>query len=175
MKILQYILGIIAFLVIAFFLLGLIKQDVNYDCEIMVDKPLAEAWAVSQDESKMADWLDGFQKVEPISGTQGTVGAVADVHFITDSKDMVIRETITDIKPNESIAMMFTSDFMDMDYKLKMTAVDGKTKISSSTTAEGNGMFSKSLMAIMSGSIKTQEETNLANLKRTIENNTKEY
>ncbi|NNF85563.1 MAG: SRPBCC family protein, partial [Winogradskyella sp.] len=45
MKILQYILGIIAFLVIAFFLLGLIKQDVNYDCEIMVDKPLAEAWA----------------------------------------------------------------------------------------------------------------------------------
>ncbi|MBT8376493.1 MAG: SRPBCC family protein, partial [Bacteroidia bacterium] len=79
MKILQYILGIIAFLVIAFFLLGLIKQDVNYDCEIMVDKPLAEAWAVSQDESKMADWLDGFQKVEPISGTQGTVGAVADV------------------------------------------------------------------------------------------------
>ena len=175
MKIIKYILGILAFLIIAFFLLGLIKQDVNYDCEIMVDKPLTEAWAVSQDESKMADWLDGFQKVEPVSGTQGTVGAVADVHFITDGQDMVIRETITDIKPNESIAMTFTSDFMDMDYKLKMTAVDSKTKISSSTTAEGNGMFSKSLMAIMSGSIKNQEETNLANLKRTIENNTKEY
>jgi len=175
MKILKYVLGILAFLIVAFLLLGLIKSEVNYDCEIMVDKPLAEAWAVSQDESKMADWLDGFQKVEPVSGTQGTVGAVSDVYFVSDGQDMVIRETITDIKPNESIAMTFTSDFMNMDYKLKMTAVGGKTKISSSTTAEGNGMFSKALMAIMSGSIKTQEETNLANLKRTIENNSNDY
>jgi len=84
MKYLKYILGILAILVIVFFLLGLIKPELSYECEITVDKSLAESWAVSQDEGKMSDWLPGFQKVEPVSGTPGTVGAVADVYFITD-------------------------------------------------------------------------------------------
>ena len=175
MKYLKYILGILAILIIAFFLLGLIKPELAYECEIMVDKPLAESWAVSQDEKKMSDWLDGFQKIEHVSGSPGTVGAISDVYFITDGQEMTIRETITDIVPDESISMLFTSDFMDMDYKLTMNSVDGKTKISSSTTCEGNGMVSKSLIALIGNSIKTQEETNLTNLKKTIEKNSKDY
>lgn len=175
MKYLKYILGILGILIIGFFLLGLIKSEISYECEIMVDKPLAESWAVSQDEEKLADWLDGFQKVEHVSGTPGTVGAVADVYFITEGQEMVIRETITEIVPDESISMSFKSDFMVMDYILRMKPVDGKTKMSSSTTAMGQGMVSKSMMALMGGSIKKQEETNLARLKETIENNSKDY
>jgi carbon monoxide dehydrogenase subunit G len=156
-------------LVVGFFLLGLIKPELSYECEIMVDKPLAESWAISQDEEKMPDWLPGFQKIEHVSGSPGTVGAISDVYFITDGQEMTIRETITDIVPDESISMSFASDFMVMDYKLTMTAIDGKTKLSSNTTAVGNGMVSKSLMALMGNTFKTQEETNLTNLKKTIE------
>lgn len=175
MKYLKYILGIVAILLIGFFLLGLIKPELAYECEVMVDKPLAESYAVSQDPEKMSDWLIGFQKIEHVSGTPGTVGAVSDVYFMEGGQEMIIRETITDIVPNESIAMSFASDFMDMDYTIRMTPMDGKTKISSSTTAIGNGMFSKSLMALIGSSIKTQEETNLASLKKTIESNSKNY
>lgn len=175
MKILKYILGILALLVILFILLGVFKSQVAYDYEIMVDKPLAESWAVSQDEEKMADWLDGFQKIEHVSGTPNSVGAVSDVYFITDGQEMTIRETITEIIPDESVSMIFTSDFMTMEYTLKMESEGEKTKISTKTVAFGDGMFSKSLMALMSGAIKAQEETNLANLKRTIEENSKNY
>ena len=175
MKYLKYILGIMAILVIIFLLIGIIKPDASYDCEIMVDKPLEESWSVTQDEEKMSEWLEGFQKVEQVSGTSGTVGAVSNVYFITDGQEMTIKETITDIKPNESIEMLFESDFMNMDYKLKMASVNGKTKINSSTNAKGNGMFSKSIMALMGSSLKTQEETNLTNLKKTIEANSKNY
>ena len=175
MKYIKYILGILAVLVIGFFLLGLVKSEISYDCETTVNKPLAESWAVCQDEDKLGDWLEGFQKVEHISGTPGTIGAVSDVYFITDGQEMTIRETITELVPNESMSMLFSSDFMDMDYTIAMKSVDGKTKINSSTTCKGNGMVSKSLMAMMGGSMKTQEETNLANLKKTIEENTKNY
>ncbi len=175
MKYLKYGLGIIAILVIIFLLIGFIKPDVSYDCEIMVDKPIEESWKVTQDEKKMSEWLEGFQKVEQVSGTPGTVGAVTNVYFITDGQAMTIKETITDIKPNESIEMLFESDFMNMDYKLKMASIDGKTKISSNTNAKGNGIFSKSIMALMGSSLKAQEETNLINLKKTIEANTKNY
>ncbi|WP_297693285.1 SRPBCC family protein [uncultured Eudoraea sp.] len=175
MKILKYALGIIALLVLVFILIGAFSSEVAYKNVITVNKPLAESWAVSQDEERMADWLDGFQKIEHVSGTPGTVGAVSDVYFIDDGQEMVIRETITDIVPNESITMTFENDFMNMDYILRMSEMEGKTKISSSTTAVGNGMFSKSLMALMSGTFVSQEETNLFNLKRTIEENTKNY
>jgi carbon monoxide dehydrogenase subunit G len=175
MKYLKYVLGLIVVLAVAFFLMGVIKPEVSYDCEILVDKPLAESWAVTQDESKMSDWLPGFQKVEHISGTPGTTGAVSDVYFDNNGEQMVIRETVTAISPNESISMKFESDFMTMDYTLSMSEVDGKTKISSSTTTSGNGMISRSFMALFGGSIKQQEETNLSNLKSTIEKNNKAY
>ena len=175
MKILKYIAIIIAVLIVGFLLLGLLKPEVSYDSEIVVNKPLAEAWAVTQDEAKMAEWLPGFQKVERVSGTPGTVGAVSDVYFVTDREEMVIRETITKIVPNETIEMTFTSDFMDMDYKLNMEPMDGKTKITSNTTTVGNGILAKSMMALAGSSIKAQEETNLENLKKAIEQNTKDY
>jgi len=175
MKFLKYAIGIIALLVLVFILIGAFSSKVAYEDGITVDKPLAESWAVSQDEERMGDWLDGFQKIEHVSGTPGEVGSVSDVYFVDNGEEMVIRETIVEIVPNESIIMTFENDFMNMDYILRMAEVDGKTNISSSTTAVGNGIFSKSLMALMSGTFETQEETNLANLKRIIEENTKNY
>ena len=175
MKYLKYILGIIAVLVIIFLALGLIKPEISYDCEIVVDKPISESWAVTQDEEKLKDWLPTIQKIEHISGTPGTVGAVSDVHFDNDGQMMTIRETITDLVPEKSISMTYTSDFMNMDYTLNMADENGKTKIYTSTTTEGNGMISKSMMVLIAGSIEAQEETNLANLKETIERNIKDY
>lgn len=175
MKYLKYILGLIAILVIGFFLMGIIKPELTYDCEIIVEKPAAESWAIVQDEEKMSEWLPGFQKIEHLSGTPGTVGAVSLVYFDNDGQQMTIQETITNIVPDESMSMTFEDDFMNMDYKISLTSMDGKTKINSSTTAVGNSMVSKSIMALMGGSIKGQEEANLINLKKAIEQNTKEY
>ena len=175
MKYLKYLLGIIAILFIGFILLGVVKPEVSYDCEITINKPIAEAWAVTQDEEKLGEWLPGFQRIEHISGTPGSVGSVNDVYFDYNGEVMSIRETITEIVPDESISMHYASDFMDMDYAMRLTAVDGKTRINSSTTAKGNGIFSKSLMALMGSGLRTQEETNLNALKATIEKNTKQY
>jgi len=175
MKFLKYAIGIIAILVVVFLALGLIKPKITYDCEVMVDKPTTETWAVLQDVEKLPEWLSGFQKIEHISGTPGTVGAVSKVYFDDNGQSMAIQETITDIEPNKFISMKYESDFMNMDYKITLTSVDGKTKVNSSTTAYGNGIISKSIMALMGSSLKQQEETNLSNIKKTVEQNTKNY
>lgn len=175
MKYLKYLVGLIAVLFIGFLLIGVIKPRLSYDCEIMVEKPAAESWAVVQDEEKLSEWLPGMQKIENISGTPGTVGAVSDVYYDANGKQMIVRETITDLVPDESISMVYHTDFMDMDYKMTITPVDSKTKISSSTTVEGKGLFSRSMTVLFGASIKEQEMTNLSNLKNTIETNTKDY
>lgn len=175
MKYLKYTLGILSILVIVFLAIGFVKPNVAYDCEIMVEKSTDESWSVLQDTEKLSEWLPGFQKIEHVSGTPGTKGAVSKIYFDNKRESMTIQETITDMVPNEYITMKYESDFMDMDYKLSISSVNGTTKINTSTTAEGNGIIYKSLLALMGSSLKEQEEANLSNLKKTIEQNTKNY
>lgn len=170
-----YVLGIISTLVIVFLLIGLIKPGLSYHCEIMVDKPIEESGYVAQDEERMSEWLEGFIKIEHVSGKPKTVGNVSNVYFEINGKKMVVKRTITAIKPFESMESLSETDFMNMKYSVNMTAIGGKTKISSSTTVKGNGLFAKSLMVFMGASLKKSEETNLARLKNTIEANTKNY
>jgi len=172
---LYYTLGIISILIILFLIIGLIKPSTSYNCEIMVDKPIEESGYVAQDEERMSEWLEGFKKIEHVSGTPKTVGNVSNVYFTINGKEMVVKRTITAIKLFESVESVSETDFMNMEYSVKMTAIGEKTKISSSTTVKGNGMFAKSMMVFMGRSLKNQEETNLAKLKNTIEANTKKY
>lgn len=175
MKILLYIVGIIAALFFGFLLVGVFSSDLTYDYKIEVEKSVEETWAVVNDEGKMAEWLPGFIKVEHVSGSPGSVGAVSNVYFDEDGQEMIIKETITEIIPNESISMAFESEFMNMDYKLSIASSNGKTKINSFTTVKGNGMISASIIAFIGSAIKEQEEKNLVNLKKTIEKNKKVY
>jgi len=175
MKYLKITLGILLALIIIFLAIGMIKPTVSYDYEILINKPFAEAWEVSQDSSKLKDWLTGFKRIERVSGTPGTVGSVSDVYFDNAGQEMAIRETITEIVPNESISMLYESDLMDMDYKLIMIPEGSQTRLSSQTLVRGNGMIFKSIMALSKSSFLEQEELNMSLLKKTIEENTTDY
>ncbi|WKW46487.1 SRPBCC family protein [Myroides sp. JBRI-B21084] len=175
-KFIKFFVVLLLALAIGFVAIGFITPKVTYDSEITVAKPANEAWAVMNDVEKLPDWLTGFKKFEHVSGTKGQVGAVSNVYFDNNGETMIIKETITKIIPNKSISMVYESDFMDMHYTITFNSLpNNQTKISSTTMAEGNGMISKSIMAIISSTLKAQEETNLTKLKTTIENNTKQY
>ncbi len=175
MKYLKYLLYLIIVLALIFFGKGLLTPSVSYESEIVVDKPAREAWAVLSDETKLPEWIEGFKRTELVSGTANTVGAVSKVYVEDNGQEMVMEETITALEPNERMAMTFTMDFMDMDYEILLKENDGKTTISSKSTTEGNGIFAKSLISFMPGAMKEQEEKNLSNLKKVIEENTKNY
>ena len=76
MKLLKIIFGIILLLTVLFFLAGVFTPNISYTSEVTVDKPLKEAWAVMQDESKLSQWITGYIKSELIEGTAGQVGSV---------------------------------------------------------------------------------------------------
>ena len=175
MKYLKYLLIIIVLLAIIFFGKGFLTPVVSYESEVIVNKPVKETWAVMSDESRISEWLIGIKKMELISGTENTVGAVSKIYFEENGEEMIMEETITAIKPNEHIAMTFTMDFMNMDYEMFLTEEAGKTRILSKSETTGNGIMAKSILSFMTGTMKKQEETNLNNLKTVIENNTKNY
>ena len=81
MKFLKYLLIIVALLAIIFFGKGLLTPQVSYESEIVVNKPVNEAWAIMSDESRISEWLPGIKKMELISGTENKVGAVSKIYF----------------------------------------------------------------------------------------------
>ena len=176
MKFLKYLLIIIAVLAIVFFGYGLLNPSQTYSSEITVNKPLKEAWAIMQDESKTQEWLKFITKMEHISGEKGKVGAVTEYTFLENGQESKIRETITSITPNEQITMDFVAEgVMTMDYTLNIKEDGGETRISSSTITKGEGLFMQSMFAFMGGSLQAQEDENMNNLKTVIESNTTDY
>ena len=86
-----------------------------------------------------------------------------------------MKETITAIIPNNLMSMSFAMDFMDMNYEMRLQEKGNSTIIKTKSNTFGNGIFAKSILAFMPKSMKAQEEKNLNNLKRIIEENTKDY
>lgn len=176
MKYLKYLLILIAALIIFFFARGCMTPSIEYDSEITVNKPIKEAWAVMSDPSKVPEWLESIQRMEPVSGTPNTVGAVSKIYIIENGEEMVMEETITAIEPYNHMAMTFTMDFMDMDYEMNLEEKDENTTIiKSKSVTRGNGLISKSIVSFMPGAMKAQEDENMKKLKAVIENNTKDY
>lgn len=66
----------------------------KYTFDIIIDKPLDEVIEKFQDVDGLKHWMDGFQRVEHISGTPGKKDAESIFHFKHKNKDMQIREKI---------------------------------------------------------------------------------
>ncbi len=175
MKILKYILLLLLLIILFFFGKGLLTPSIDYDCSILVNKPAKECWAVMSDTTKSSQWIKGYKRSELVSGTFNTVGAISNVYVEDQGQEMMMQETITTIKPNKHMGMRFTMDFMNMDYDIIFEEKDGKTQINTTSKTTGNGLFAKSMISFMGGSMIDQETENLKNLKTLIEANTTDY
>ena len=180
MKILKYILFVIVGLAIIFFAIGFIKPSVNYGHEITVNKSLKEAWAVSQDESKYGQWLDGFKSIELISGEAGAIGSKYKVVVNPEEgqPDFEMIETVVSKKEFDHVELHFDSDMMDFDQTITYSETDGKASIKTESKVSGKGIVMRSMFALMelfSGAFQAQEEKNIEALKKLIEENDTDY
>ena len=180
MKILKYLLFVIIGLVIVFFAVGLLMPTVHYGYEITVDKPLKEAWAVSQDESKFDQWLKGFKSINLISGEPGKVGSKYKVVVNPGEgqNDFEMVETVVSVKEFEHIEMHFDSDMMQFEQKAFHSELNGKTVLRTENTVRGKSLPMRSMFALMElfgGAFEKQEGMNMEALKKVIEENTTDY
>ena len=180
MKYLKYALYVILGLIIIFFLVGLLNPSVSYGYEVTVDKSAKEAWAVTQDESKYTEWLDGFKSIELLEGEKGTEGSKYKV-IVNPGEgqpDFEMIETITSMNEYEDITMHFDNEAMDFEQTITFTEGDGGTTIKTDSKVIGKGMMTRSMFAVMEmlgGAFTKQEGKNMENLKRLVNENTTDY
>lgn len=66
----------------------------KYTVSNTINKPLDEVIAKFKDPEGAKKWMEGLKHIEPVSGTQGEVGAVTNFYFDHKGKEMKIEETI---------------------------------------------------------------------------------
>lgn len=180
MKYLKYFLYVILGLLVIFLAFGLFNPSIHYGHEILVDKSIKEAWAVTQDESKYGDWLKGFKSIELISGKDKAVGSKYKVVVNPGEgqPDFEMIQTVAEVQEFDHAKLLFSSDFMDMEQTISYKEKDGKTSVSTNSSVKGKGIMSRSMFALMeiiAGSFTAQETENMEALKKLIEENTTDY
>jgi len=179
MKILKYILFVILALVIIFFIIGLTKPAVNYGHDITVNKPIKEAWGVTQDESKYTQWLEGFKSIELISGEENNVGSKYKVIVKPEGQpEFEMIETLVSLEELDHVTLYFDSEFMDFEQTISFKEANGMTTVKTDSKVIGKNIISRSMFAIIemfTGSFTKQETKNIDALKRVIEENTTVY
>jgi len=180
MKILKYILIAIGLLIVIFLLIGFLNPSVHYGYTITVDKPIEEAWAVSEDASKYDQWLEGFQSMELISGERGQVGSKYKVivHPGDGKEAFEMIETVVSREINDHISMDFASDMMDFKQTISFSESEGTTTVATDSEVMAKGIFMRAMFAMMEsmgGGFTKQEGKNMEALKVLIEENTTDY
>ena len=66
----------------------------KYSVSNTINLPIDVVMEKLNEPDGMLQWMEGLQKVEPISGTPGEEGAISDLHFLHKKKEMKLRETI---------------------------------------------------------------------------------
>lgn len=180
MKILKYILFIIIGLIVLFLAIGLLKQSVNYGHEITVNKPIQEAWFVTQDVSKYSQWLEGFKSMELISGEENKVGSkykvIVEPGEGQPEFDMI--ETLVSIKEYDHVTLHFDSAPMNFEQTISFKEANGMTTVKTESKVIGKNILSRSMFALMemlTGAFTKQETKNIEALKILIEENTTDY
>ena len=180
MKILKYLVATIVVLMVVFLTIGFLIPSVDYGHKITVNKPIEEAWAVAQDESKYDQWLEGFQSIVLVEGKKGTVGSryKVVVNPGDGQPDFLMTETVVSIEKFDHVSLSFDSEMMDFEQTISYSSEDGATTIVTDSKVMGKGLTMRSMFALMEmlgGAFKKQEVKNIEALKMVIEENTTDY
>lgn len=169
MNILKWVVGILALLLVAFFMVGVFVPTFTYESRISVNKPAAHAFAVFMDDKKRADWMTGFKSIEIISGNRGEVGSIYKLAIEESGELMEMEETITAFKENVLFASKLVNDVMFADVEITFVESHGQTIITASNLVEGRNLIWKSLLVLFKGNISNQSQEMYENLKQVIE------
>ncbi len=180
MKILKYLFFLIIGLLLIFLAIGFTNPSVQYGHEVTANKSVEEAWAVTQDESKYAQWLEGFKSMELISGEKYKAGSKYKV-IVNPGEgqpEFEMTETLISVKEFEHIEMDFDSEMMDFHQIMSFSENNGKTTVKTDSKVMGKSLPMRAMFAIMEmfgNAFQTQEAKNIEALKKVIEENTTDY
>ena len=143
----------------------------KYTVETEINKPVSEVIELFDNVDNMFKWMEGLEKFEPISGTQGEVGAKAKLTFKMKNRKMEMIETIT-VKnlPKEFSGTYDAKGIHNIVKNYFIELPGNKTRYVSDQEFQFKG-FMKLIAFMMPGMFKKQSCKYMADFKNFVESN----
>ena len=137
---------------------------------VIINRPIKEVWAFFKNPDNLKRWLGGFQRLEHISGTPGTVGAKARHYFLEKGKELVMEEEIIEEIPEKKFVGTLSSPMMVNTVTNYFNDLgNSQTEYSLSSDTQFKGFFWKQIGPLMKSEFKKRQENDLQRLKQVLE------
>lgn len=147
----------------------LIIPPTEFRVRVEVERPVGVAWHVFADESRMEDWLGGFQSLETIAGEPGEPGSRHRLTFVEDGQEIVFEEKVLSRVDYEEFSFRMTHPMMTGEYNIVFEGIDDRSAIVVDGKVTGEGFF-RPIMPMMRASMVERVTADYERLKRLIEN-----
>ena len=169
-KILLALVGIIVLVIAGFFALGLLFPTLNSETRVTINKPRDVVWAYFVDQKNLSNWLPNVKSIENISGEPMTAGSKFKITFEEDGREIVMTETMTEVKEKEVFGFILENEVMKANARISFIDKGNQTEVVENNTFEGGNIFWKSLFVLMKSSIAGNSQKAYDKLKAHIEN-----
>ena len=168
-KILLALLAIIVVAVVGVLAMGFLKPTYKGTVSVTVNAPAAKTFAVFNNTDNMGKWMNGFKGIENVSGEKNQVGSKWKLHFTENGREMVIDETVTEFEQDKHFGFDMEDAFAKFHVDVRFEEQNGQTVISQTSEGAGKGIIARSMIAIMSGSVQSQQNEMYGKLKTLVE------
>lgn len=169
MKVARFLVGLFGLLLFIFAILSFLGLEIIYNNEITINAPKTKVWQTINDQEKGGQWLTGLKKVEVVKAVPGNVGRILNMTYENDGNKTVIKETTTEFKENESLALTMEADIFINHNRMDLFEKDGRTILRTRSKVKGRGFFFRGMMPMMKKIFKQEEMKMLNNLKVLVE------
>lgn len=148
MKFLRYFIMILLVLMGLFLLIGLLKKEINYSVETIVDRPINLVWEKFNDEDITMEYIPEIEKITRLKELPGMVGTTTK-YKMGGSRPMDIVETVRSYEEGKHISLEFDATGMTKLDTYNFSDFGGKTKISSTHKIKGDGIMTNAMYFLM--------------------------
>jgi uncharacterized protein YndB with AHSA1/START domain len=166
------VLGSIILILGAIFLAaGVIIPELEYETDIVIDRPLDTTFVLFNDESRLQEWLTTIKDIEHVSGAPKKPGFVRKYYTEDRGRRFEIEETLIEFVPNEKVVIQFVAGGMSKDNTVLFASDGDKTKITHLALARGSSHIDRCMFAFFKAAFKKIDQENLNSFKRFAEDN----
>ncbi len=140
------------------------------ETRVTINKPREVVWAYFVDQKNLSNWLPNVKSIENISGEPMTAGSKFKITFEEDGREIVMTETMTEVKEKEVFGFILENEVMKANARISFIDKGNQTEVVENNTFEGGNIFWKSLFVLMKSSIAGNSQKAYDKLKAHIEN-----
>jgi len=87
------------------------------DCEVIVNKPIKDAWSYANNPDNLTKWLNDFVRYEHLTGDRNSpkVGDTSNHTYDQNGKEFTMHEKIVAYNPPNHIKLFMTSKWFDLE------------------------------------------------------------